>query len=581
MSNNKITTENDNSHLLNNKLKRDQEVNDEYTFQNKIKASIQIPSNFSKEDNTNNINFNETLDEVLSRRKQEAVDKYNQYKNTNEFEYLIQSIAKDNTNSDILYEYLNYLSKSNPTEFAIQYKWRRLFLKREHMILLKGDDLYSIDPIEKILIHIFEQINSYSNTEDWLQNTKILIKQYQISNPYCLKFLNNSFLFTTSRKKELDNIPELQVNTIDDLRPNFPLSLKDKFIAYKELITELSLYVNDIVSPSFLYDLLKVLRETIKTIPSHLKVFDSISKILVSDKFLSLPYSLKNHLDKNKINLELISLDQFYKREISIIDSYNPYIEKITSILTQFIKEIYNSKTMTSALENLFKTSDYLPLINEQFIDKALSQMNFFGFLNYSVFGITDEPTNQISINTQERMLFEDPSFGGNLLFNVFGFAVTIIHEVFGHYAKRYIYYYTNREMNNKTDRSLEEGGDYLENLLFDEKDAFNIEKILFFFDKSNWNKDVTTFSYCYNRTILGNNSNDHKQLINSINNNQYIREILKIVDCDIFSLASAIKNYKYKFVLKKFNHNYRQSKEYIFTRRITGIYPPGSTKLH
>ena len=206
MSNNKITTENDNSHLLNNKLKRDQEVNDEYTFQNKIKASIQIPSNFSKEDNTNNINFNETLDEVLSRRKQEAVDKYNQYKNTNEFEYLIQSIAKDNTNSDILYEYLNYLSKSNPTEFAIQYKWRRLFLKREHMILLKGDDLYSIDPIEKILIHIFEQINSYSNTEDWLQNTKILIKEYQISNPYCLKFLNNSFLFTTSRKKELDNI---------------------------------------------------------------------------------------------------------------------------------------------------------------------------------------------------------------------------------------------------------------------------------------------------------------------------------------------------------------------------------------
>ena len=155
-----------------------------------------------------------------------------------------------------------------------------------------------------------------------------------------MKFLNNSFLFTTSRKKELDNIPELQVNTIDDLRPNFPLSLKDKFIAYKELITELSLYVNDIVSPSFLYDLLKVLRETIKTIPSHLKVFDSISKILVSDKFLSLPYSLKNHLDKNKINLELISLDQFYKREISIIDSYNPYIEKITSILTQFIKEI-------------------------------------------------------------------------------------------------------------------------------------------------------------------------------------------------------------------------------------------------
>ena len=53
---------------------------------------------------------------------------------------------------------------------------------------------------------------------------------------------------------------------------------------------------------------------------------------------------------------------------------------------------------MTSALENLFKTSDYLPLINEHFIDKALSQMNFFGFLHYSDFGITDEPTNEISI---------------------------------------------------------------------------------------------------------------------------------------------------------------------------------------
>lgn len=578
MSNKKTTTENDNSLLLNNKIKRDQEVNDEYASQKKMKASFQIPSNLSKEDN--NINFNESLDEVLSKRKQEAVEQYIQYKSTIQFEHLNEALAKDNTNSDILYEYLNYLSKRNPTEFDIQYKWRCLFLKREHMIALKADDLYAKDTIKNIFIKIFEQLNLYSDTEDWLQKTKDLIKQYQINNPYCLKLLNNSFLFTTSRTKELDNIPELQIKTIDDLRPNCPLSLTDKFIAYKELITELSLYVNDIVNPSFLYDLLKVIRETLKTIPSHLEVFDSISRILVSDKFLSLPYSLKYHLDKYKINLELISLDQFYEREISIIDSYNPYIEKISSILTRFIKDIYNSKTMLSALENLFKTSDYLPLINENFIDKALSQMNLFGFLNYSDFGITDEPTNQISINTQERKLFEDPSFGGNLLFNVFGFAVTIIHEVFGHYAKRYIYYYTNREMDNKTDRSLEEGGDYLEYLLFDEKDAFNFEKIMFFFDKSNWNKDVTAFSYCYNRAILG-NSKDHKQLISEINNNQYIKEILKIVNCDIFNLASAIKNYKYKFILKKFNHNSRQSKEYIFTRRITGVYPSGSTKIH
>ena len=48
-----------------------------------------------------------------------------------------------------------------------------------------------------------------------------------------------------------------------------------------------------------------------------------------------------------------------------------------------------------------------------------------------------------------------------------------------------------------------------------------------------------------------------------------------------IFGISTFRGTYLLPPVLKKFNHNYRQSKEYIFTRRITGIYPPGSTKLH
>ena len=65
--------------------------------------------------------------------QKEEVEKYNQYNNTKQFEYLLEALAKDNINSDILYEYLHYLCKSNPT----LYKWRRLFLKREHMITKK------------------------------------------------------------------------------------------------------------------------------------------------------------------------------------------------------------------------------------------------------------------------------------------------------------------------------------------------------------------------------------------------------------------------------------------------------------
>ena len=559
--------------LLSNKTGRDQETNNEYSSHKKLRLSSPIPT-LKEED------INDTLDEVLSRRKKEAVDKYTLYKRTNQIDYLIEAIGKDNTNSDIIYEYLYYLSQHNKLEFIIQYEWRCLFLKLEHMELLKKDDPYVKDSIDTIFTQIFDKIKTFTNTEEWLQSTKQLINKYKISNPYCLSYVDGNFTFTTNSKKEFDSSPEFQIKSIDDLRPNFPLSIEDKFIAYKELLTEMAYYVNRIDSPYILCDFLIVLREMIKTIPSHYEVYDTISRIMCSEHILSLPYILKYYSEKKNLQVELVSLDNFYQKEKAIIDSFNPYLEKIIAILTKFIYAIYNSNAMTSALEDLVGP-EYLPIINKKFIDKALSQMFFFGFLNDFDYGLTDEVTNSIYINTQERQLFEGSSFAGNFLFNVFGLAVTMIHELFGHYAIRYIYFYTNRGINNKTERSKQidgDGGDYLEKLLFDEKDMFNIEKILYFFDIKNWEKKVNQFriNYCSESNC---SSIDNKDLLyEKISNNEYIRDILNIVNCKGDRIASALHAYNYKFMLKK---SKQKSLTLASRKKISGVYPIGSTKIH
>lgn len=318
----------------------------------------------------------------------------------------------------------------------------------------------------------------------------------------------------------------------------------------------------------------------IKTIPSHYEVYDTISRILCSEHILSLPYILKYYSEKKNLQVELVSLDNFYQKEKAIIDSFNPYLEKIITILTKFIYAIYNSNAMTSALEDLVGP-EYLPIINKKFIDKALSQMFFFGFLNDFDYGLTDEVTNSIYINTQERQLFEGSSFAGNFLFNVFGLAVTMIHELFGHYALRYIYFYTNRGINNKTERSKQidgDGGDYLEKLLFDEKDMFNIEKIVYFFDLKNWEKKVNQFriNYCSESNCSSIDNKDF--LYEKISNNEYIRDILNIVNCKGDRIASALHAYNYKFMLKK---SKQKSLTLASRKKISGVYPIGSTKIH
>lgn len=91
MTNKELFKETDNPFFLSNKTERDKEDKNECNSPKKLKLSSPIP--------THKENFKETLDEVLIRRKKEAVDEYTLYKTTNQIDHLTDALEKDNTNS--------------------------------------------------------------------------------------------------------------------------------------------------------------------------------------------------------------------------------------------------------------------------------------------------------------------------------------------------------------------------------------------------------------------------------------------------------------------------------------------------
>ena len=117
-----------------------------------------------------------------------------------------------------------------------------------------------------------------------------------------------------------------------------------------------------------------------------------------------------------------------------------------------------------------------------------------------------------------------------------------------------------------------------MEKLLFDEKDMFSMEKILYFFDIKNWEKKVNQFriNYCSESNCC---SIDNKALLyEKMSNNEYISAILNILNCNGERIASAIHTYKHKFM---FRNTKQKTLTFASRKRISGVYPFGSTKIH
>ena len=82
---------------------------------------------------------------VISQRRKESQLFLEQYKKNapKNIKLLKLALELDNTNSDIVFEYLRHLLETNEDEFINQFKWRQIFLTQTQISKLQPNNIFA------------------------------------------------------------------------------------------------------------------------------------------------------------------------------------------------------------------------------------------------------------------------------------------------------------------------------------------------------------------------------------------------------------------------------------------------------
>ena len=515
--------------------------------------NVFIESN-NKNDNMNQINLvidqvkeEDFLESVILKRKIKAIEII-KGGNANLFE----SMSLDNTNHEILFKYLQLLLHKKTKEFTTIFQWKKIFLTQDEIKQLVPNDFHALNSSKEILKNkIFLKAKESIINDEWLKTTKALISLYSISNPYVLRLIEKKkikYIFTTSSEKSFEKSKEYKVSSSIDLRPNCPMVTDIEESIYRLIINELNCNIHKIKEPTLLRDLLLVIEEISKKCTDINEMFNQIYLLLCSS-LDNLPYSMKYTLDKIKSTLAIspkeLLLYESIKKEI---DVFSKYIPQIIPLVSNYLRSISRLKCITTLIRDYLPENADLHLINNNFIESFFRSVTFHEMFNQVEYGFTEETQNKVYINT-ELLQTTLKSFKGVLLFQALSIFITLFHEAFGHYIIRYLFYYTNGQIDNKTDRKKQfenDGGDFLEGLLFSYVPTFDIDSIVYLFTESNWDKNYIEFKkeFClqskieYAELLPIINEERKKGLIKKLKNNKIISSIAQIIDIDIKTFA-------------------------------------------
>ena len=515
--------------------------------------NVFIESN-NKNDNMNQINLvidqvkeEDFLESVILKRKIKAIEII-KGGNAN----LLESMSLDNTNHEILFKYLQLLLHKKTKEFTTIFQWKKIFLTQDEIKQLVPNDFHALNSSKEILKNkIFLKAKESIINDEWLKTTKALISLYSISNPYVLRLIEKKkikYIFTTSSEKSFEKSKEYKVSSSIDLRPNCPMVTDIEESIYRLIINELNCNIHKIKEPTLLRDLLLVIEEISKKCTDINEMFNQIYLLLCSS-LDNLPYSMKYTLDKIKSTLAIspkeLLLYESIKKEI---DVFSKYIPQIIPLVSNYLRSISRLKCITTLIRDYLPENADLHLINNNFIESFFRSVTFHEMFNQVEYGFTEETQNKVYINT-ELLQTTLKSFKGVLLFQALSIFITLFHEAFGHYIIRYLFYYTNGQIDNKTDRKKQfenDGGDFLEGLLFSYVPTFDIDSIVYLFTESNWDKNYIEFKkeFClqskieYAELLPIINEERKKELIKKLKNNKIISSIAQIIDIDIKTFA-------------------------------------------
>ena len=468
--------------------------------------------------------------------KEEGCELINEYSKTKDKTYLQRAMDTDNTNSEVLYWYLD--DSSNKEKISLY----RNILNKDICDKLGVDYVNHKDCVISILESIRDINVEKLDTEALKKSLEKNIPKDEI-NKYNLEKQNaiNNIPFNIEEENILYFIIKLDLgeklypivnNTIDnnDKCRNLFIDIKKECLAYVRILAEIILYYIKNNKNEQVYRLLSIIK---------------FNEEITEETTSKIAYYLK------KINI--IDIDEIEKRtgfsfkkfKISDVPKCPDDLANLKNIFFELIEKILKSKCigdLVTELKEHHNDKKNIVKIDDNFIEYIKKNTLFFEFFRTKDFGVTNVMELKTFINIDYRTV----KLRNNRINYLFNFCIWIISsllEYVGHLLKDYYYYSTNFEISHKSpkkrkneienenkknlkekkednkkdnkekdknedkkeekeeeeeeeeDEEEEEGGFLVEQLLFKGINQIYICDVLYILNIKNWEKNIKQFS--------------------------------------------------------------------------------------
>lgn len=436
----------------------------------------------------------------------------NKFTNGKDYSDLEKAIDLNNTDSSIIFEYLNFLKTNKEHLFLDELKKYKFFLDKESSVKLGTKYIDHKDDF-------FKMIEFIKNIE--LENVEISVIKESLKKElekYYSK--EDKEIIDQKSDKRINNLP------LHNLENDIVFYLTMKIVFGRHLHSLADFHFDDKVGEKKESDI-----KYFKNSLSYLKIISEILKYNLSKNEKMLAFNLVNILDLvdyysgdeeslARLNYFLsdMKLDakQTQKMAGNLYSSLIAYSQSHYSVIKNFMEDY--KVLFFETLENILKSKCIRQLVgklkshhkdNDNIISNDKNYNNylryikkniiFFPFFNNNVFGLTITLNGKVIINDEYRTV--KLSLNGAKLFNFCVWIVTGIHEIIGHLLKDYFYYLTRfiiSEESGSSDESSNEsleGGNIVEEYLFPNTTQLYLSDILYILDTTNWNKNLDDFS--------------------------------------------------------------------------------------
>lgn len=504
-------------------------------------------------------------DLLFQPRKEEAIKIYSLYINgKKDLNDLRKAFQLNNTDGNICYSFLQSpLSQEGDVDYKPLYlQCMKRFMNHKQIAEIDKEDCLNVQTVKDLILSLLNNVNE-----------PIKLK---FVNPYLLQLkenqsdANNTFCYKIDKDDQNEEIKLLY-----DIRPSFPLDISDEDQYLKSILFSLIIQkqlidkqINNINSNNnileseeielkneilllYVSDIFSIIKNLFNSNVNYFDILQVTRHFMdITDNNNRSSYLL--HLAK-RFNLQMeFSFIKYYGEEFSNLpesDSFMQYRTRIKEILWSIIKPIITSQCIRSLLDEGPVSYNSSILTDENFLGFLNENILLYDFYNKTDFGFTNTDYLAIHINIEHSNINELNSNSPKIIFYFGRWIITAIHEIIGHYLKRFQFFYYNKAFGSNdtpkkdsipsqklysNDNSFgesytninQEGGFQVEYLLFNNIDKLYYNHIVYLLTMNNWKQDYESFQ----EKFLSISPEITKEQLNELNTNPYLIDILSII---------------------------------------------------